>query len=38
MPLIWDVDRPADLARYAAWSGNAEPLQARSGSEDSVLR
>ena len=38
MPLIWDVDRPADLDRYAAWSGNAEPLQARSGSEDSVLR
>ena len=23
LPLIWDVDRPADLLRYKAWLGNA---------------
>jgi len=37
LPLIWDVDRPEDLERYAAWSGNAELPEARSSSEDGVL-
>jgi glycosyltransferase A (GT-A) superfamily protein (DUF2064 family) len=28
LPLIWDVDLPADLPRYKVWLGNAEIDQA----------